>query len=257
MLHPIKAYLNYLLCSKNQYGVHSPFLFDFITKGLRGQHDISLDRARLFRKELLENTLEIDVTDFGAGSKVFKTNKRSLADIAAKAGISNKRGELLAKTVAYFKPERILEIGSSLGISSAFMSSGSPKTHITTLEGCPATTGIAMKYFKKFHFSNIEIIVGEFEETIDLAITKRQFDLIYFDGNHQKEPTISYFEKCLNSAQENSIFIFDDIHWTPDMEEAWDHIRAHPKVTLSVDTFKWGLVFFHKERAKQHFTLRI
>ena len=257
MLHPVKAYFNYLLSSKNQYGIHSPFLFDFMTKGLSHQGDIELDKVRSLRKELSENTGKINVTDFGAGSKVFKSNKRSIADIASKAGISNKRGELLSKTVSYFKPEHILEIGGSLGISSAYMASAAPEAHITTLEGCPAIAGIAKENFKKFHFPNIEVLVGKFEETLDLAITDKQFDLIFFDGNHQKEPTISYFEKCLKAAHESSIFIFDDIHWTPEMEEAWEHIRAHKKVTLSVDTFKWGFVFFSKGREKQHFTLRI
>ena len=257
MLYPAKAFLTFLINSKNQYGVHSPFLFDYMTKGLKNQGDIKLDKVMSLRKELVQNKLEIEVTDFGAGSKVFRTNKRRIADIASKAGISRKRGRLLTKTVAYFKPKQILEIGSSLGMSTCYMAVGNPEAKITTLEGCPAIAEIAKENFFKLGLNNIDMVVGQFEDTLDSIIKNQTYDLIYFDGNHQKEPTIAYFEKCLKTAHENSVFIFDDIHWTAEMEAAWDHIRNHKKVTLSVDTYKWGLVFFKTGRVKEHFTLRI
>ena len=228
-----------------------------MTKGLKKQGDIKFDNITSLRKELERNNLEIEVTDFGAGSKVFKTNKRRIADIAAKAGISKKRGKLLAKTVAYFKPKHILEIGSSLGISTGYMAAGNPQAQITTMEGCPTIAGIAKKNYAALGYSNINMIVGRFEDNLDKVLKDKTFDLIFFDGNHQKKPTISYFEKCLKTAHEDSVFIFDDIHWTEEMEAAWDHIRNHKKVSLSVDTYKWGLVFFHKGRGKEHFTLRI
>ena len=257
MLYPAKAFLTFLINSKNQYGVHSPFLFDYMTKGLKNQGNIKWDNITSLRKELERNNLEIEVTDFGAGSKVFKTNKRRIADIASTAGISKKRGKLLAKTVAYFKPQHILEIGSSLGMSTSYMALGNPEAQITTLEGCPAIAEIAKENYFKLGFSNINMVVGQFEDSLDDVIADQSFDLIFFDGNHQKKPTVTYFEKCLKSAHEDSVFIFDDIHWTEEMEAAWDHIRNHNKVTLSVDTYKWGLVFFHKGRGKEHFTLRI
>ena len=228
-----------------------------MTKGLKNQGDIKFDNITSLKKELERNYLEIEVTDFGAGSKVFKTNKRRIADIASKAGISKKRGKLLAKTVAYFKPHHILEIGSSLGISTSYMALGNPMAEITTMEGCPTIAAIAKENYAKLGYRNINMIVGRFEDTLDSAIKNQAFDLIFFDGNHQKEPTISYFEKCLKAAHEDSIFVFDDIHWTAEMEAAWDHIRNHKKVTLSVDTYKWGLVFFHKGRVKEHINLII
>ena len=257
MLYPAKALLHFLMASKNQYGVHSPFLFDYLTKGLKDQGTIKLDSVESLRKELEQNDLDIEVTDFGAGSKVFRTNKRSISKIASNAGISKKRGKLLAKTVAYFKPGQILEIGSSLGMSTCYMAIGNPEAQITTLEGCPEIAKIAKENYLQLGFKNISMVVGAFEKTLDAIIKDQTFDLIYFDGNHQKEPTIDYFEKCLKASHEDSVFIFDDIHWTEEMERAWDYIRNHKKVTLSVDTYKWGLVFFHTGRVKEHFTLRI
>ena len=128
---------------------------------------------------------------------------------------------------------------------------------ISPLRAARQSQVLPRKYFKKFHFNNIEVIVGEFGDTPLLYLKNNKFDLIYFDGNHLKEPTIAYFEQCLEAAHGNSIFIFDDIHWTNEMEAAWDIIRNHKKVTLSIDSVKWGLVFFRKNQVKQHFTLRI
>ena len=82
-----------------------------------------------------------------------------------------------------------------------------------------------------------------------------QLDFVFFDGNHKKKPTLSYFKQCLEVAHEDSIFIFDDIYWSTEMTEAWQEIKKHPKVTLSIDCFEMGIVFFKKEQAKEHFTV--
>jgi predicted O-methyltransferase YrrM len=257
LLHSIYAYCKYLIASKNQYGVHSPFLFNFLTKGLGQDKKIDLKKVLFLREELLRDHREIQVTDFGAGSKIFKNNTRSISKIASTAGTSKGRGKLLAKTTAHFKPDNILEIGTSLGISTAFMAAGAPEALITTMEGCPSTAKIAQENFQKLQLNNIEVIVGEFDQSLEHALLNQTYDLIFFDGNHQKEATINYVKKCLSAATEESVFIFDDIHWTKDMETAWREIKNHEKVTLSVDTFKWGLIFFSKGREKQHFTIRI
>lgn len=236
--------------------MHSPFVYDYITKGLGNSGPEIPNNILLYRKALLSNHDQIEITDFGAGSKVFKDDKRMISQLAATAGISRKRGALLFKTLNYFKPKTILEIGTSLGLATTYMSGFSNGTKVFTLEGCPETAGVAKKYFREYNFSNIEVIVGEFGVTLPAVLIDKKFDLIYFDGNHLKKPTIDYFTQCLAAAHEGSIFIFDDIHWTMEMEEAWDFIRNHKKVTLSIDSFKWGIVFFKKSQAKQHFTLR-
>jgi predicted O-methyltransferase YrrM len=218
---------------------------------------MDLSSTKQFRKSLGKNKNYIEVTDFGAGSRVFKDNKRQVSAIAAKAGISMKRGKLLSKTLDYFKPDRILEIGTSLGIATAYMAATCPKAKIITLEGCPTVAGIAKEAFEAFQLNNIEVVTGEFSNTLADVLKNNQFDFIYFDGNHQKEPTLDYFEQCLAAAHKDSVFIFDDIHWTKDMEEAWEEIKNHKSVTLSLDTYKWGMVFFREGQVKQHFTLRI
>jgi len=258
MLHIIKSYLTFLWKSKNEYSVHSPFVFDLVTKCF-------YDKAKYpeygvlkeYRNSLLNNHDTIEVTDFGAGSKVFKSNTREIAQIAKNAGISKKRAELLYRLAHYFNPENVLEIGTSLGLATSALSLGNPDGKITTLEGCPETSNIAKQQFEKFGLKNVNVILTEFKTYLESDNLKSAIcNLVYFDGNHQKEATLQYFDLLLPTATNDSVWIFDDIHWSSDMEAAWETIKENPKVTVTIDTFQWGLVFFRKEQPKEHFILR-
>ena len=151
----------------------------------------------------------------------------------------------------------MLEIGTSVGLGTATLSIGNPKATITTLEGCKNTAAIAQELFEAFKLKNIKLTIGNFNETLPSIIKNNKFDLIYFDGNHQKEATLNYFNLCLKTVHNNSIFIFDDINWSPEMQKAWLVIKNHPKVTISINTFFWGIIFFRKEQEKEHFTIRV
>ncbi len=252
--------MSFFTKSSKQHGIHSPFVFDLTRKCLhqsKPKEQSFIEQINDFRNSLLSNKNFIEVTDFGAGSRVFKSNKRLISAIAKNAGISKKRGILLFNIVSYFKPKQILEIGTSLGIATSCMSIGNPNAHIITLEGCPETAKIAKDQFNAFHLSNIETYIGEFEKTLSKVIQHNKFDLIYFDGNHQKEATINYFEKCLSSSHNESLFIFDDIHWNKEMEQAWEYIKNHKRVSISIDTYQWGMIFFRKEQKKEHFLIRV
>jgi predicted O-methyltransferase YrrM len=261
MLFQIKSYLQFLWHSKNEHAVHSPFVFTLITKCFYDTKS-KLEYAVLkeYRNSLLQNQNTIEVTDFGAGSKVFKSNTREISKIAKTAGISPKRAELLFRIVNYFQPDTILEIGTSLGLATSALSLGSRsvgiKSKITTLEGCPETAKIALEQFKKFGLTNINLEVTEFNSFLS-KIPTLNFKLIYFDGNHQKQATLDYFELLLPTITNETVWIFDDIHWSSEMEEAWRIIKNHPKVTVTIDTFQWGLVFFRREQPNEHFVIRI
>ena len=260
MIDQFKSFFSFLFASTNQHGIHSPFIYDLATKCFyahQKNYKEQFDKIRSYRKSLLKNNLSIEVTDFGAGSKVFKSNDRKVSDIAKNAGISKKRAELLIKVVHYFNPNHILEIGTSLGIGTACLSLSNPNAKIFSLEGCPETAKIAMDQFRKFYLNNIKVEVGNFKSTLPKNLLNKKYDLIYFDGNHQKEATINYFEQCLHTVHNDSVFIFDDIHWSKGMEEAWNYIKGHKKVTVSIDTYQWGIVFFRKEQPKEHFVIRV
>lgn len=258
MLFQIKSYLTFLFNSKNQHGVHSPFVYNLVTKcfyDTKKHPEYSILNNN--RNTLLENKNTIEVTDFGAGSRVFKSNIRAINQIAKNAGISSKRAELLFRVVNYFQPETILEIGTSLGLATSALSLGSKKAKITTLEGCAKTIAIAKNQFQLLNLNNIEFINTKFEDylkTFDFRLST--FDFVYFDGNHSKKATLEYFELLLTTITNNSVWIFDDIHWSLGMEQAWEIIKNHPKVTVTIDTFQWGIVFFRSEQEKEHFVIR-
>ncbi|GAB1309365.1 class I SAM-dependent methyltransferase [Urechidicola sp. KH5] len=258
MWYQIVSYLKFLKKATNQHGVHSPFVYNLVTKCFYQKSSRNkVELLNNYRSKLLQNNNTIEVTDFGKGSKIFKSNQRQISKIAKVAGISKKRAELLARIVSYFNSNKILEIGTSLGIGTASLHLGSTNAKITTLEGCPQTIQTAKETFDYFDYQNVNFVVGDFTNTLPKVLKAGTYDLIYFDGNHQKEPTLNYFRQCLSSVHNNSVFIFDDVHWTKDMEEAWKEIKQHPKVTVTIDTFFWGIVFFRKEQAKEHFTIRV
>ncbi len=258
MFFQIKSYFNFLLKSTNQHGVHSPFVFNLVTKCFYDSTpNPEYSILKNYRKSLLENKKFIEVTDFGAGSKVFKSNKRQIAKIATTAGISSKRAQLLYRIIHYFQPEVVLEIGTSLGLATAALSLGNPKTKIITVEGCAATANQSQLQLQKFNLQNVTLINAEFSTFLNASKTQSSiFDLIYFDGNHSRKATLDYFEILLPTITNNSVWIFDDIHWSLAMEEAWETIKNHPKVTVTIDTYQWGFVFFRIEQEKEHFIIR-
>jgi len=259
MLFQIKSYIKFLWNSKNEHGVHSPFVFDLVTKCFYdSKSHAEYTLLKNYRNSLLENKNTIEVTDFGAGSKVFKSNTRHVSKIAKTAGISTKRAELLYRIVNYFQPTSILEIGTSLGLATSALSLGNPKSKIITLEGCANTQSIAKNQLQLQNLENIEFVTTEFSKYLkNCQPNTEHYQLIYFDGNHSKKATLDYFELVLPTISNETIWIFDDIHWSKDMEAAWEIIKNHPKVKVTIDTFQWGMVFFRSEQKKEHFLIRV
>lgn len=256
MNHLIKAYIKFFFKAKNEHGVHSPFVFDLVTKCFYDNTNYpEYEVLKNYRNSLLANKNTIEVTDFGAGSRVFKSNTREIAAIAKNAGITVKNAELLFRIVRYFKPNSILEIGTSLGLATSALAAGNSNAKITTLEGCPNTSNQAQEQFQNTNLNNnIEFVISEFSTYLN-NFKQQIFDLVYFDGNHSKKATLDYFNLLLPTISNDTIWIFDDIHWSQDMEEAWTEIKNHPQVTVTIDTFQWGIVFFRKEQTKEHFVI--
>ncbi len=237
--------------------MHSPFVYALVTNCFYDKkHHAGYDILKQHRKKLLADTSTISITDFGAGSRVFKSNERPVTAIAKNAGISIKRQQLLSRLAQYFSPDTVLELGTSLGMGTMALALGVPLGEVTTVEGCVATSEKASYYFSAFDVKNIHLETSTFESFFR-ETTSETFDLVYVDGNHSKDATLQYFEMLLKYAHNDSVFIFDDIYWSKEMTEAWQEIVAHPKVTVSIDTFQWGLVFFRKEQLKEHFSIRI
>ncbi|MFL1012257.1 O-methyltransferase [Flavisericum labens] len=257
MLYQSIEFLKFLLRSTNQHGVHSPFVYDLVTQCFYDKKKHEAYSAILnYKKSLKTNHSKIMTTDLGAGSRISTKKARKVSEIAKNAGTTNQRAKLLYRIVNYFKPLSVLELGTSLGIATHAMALGNPKAKISSIEGCPNISEFTKDYFKKHGLKNTTVITGDIQNEIERR-TSNQYDLVFFDGNHQKEATLNYFETLLQTAHNDTVFIFDDIYWSKAMTEAWEIIKQHPKVTVTIDTFFWGFVFFRKEQAKEHFTIRI
>lgn len=257
MLYTIIEYIKFIFTSTNQHGIHSPFVYDLVTKCFYNRtYDANNEKILNYRNLLINNKSFITIQDLGAGSKVLSTNSRRVSNISKNAGIPYRRAKLLYRITKYFQPDSILELGTSLGMATCSLSLGTPKARIITIEGCPETASIAQAQFQLFKLNNINLIINKFDNELN-TLKKKNFDLIYFDGNHHKEATISYYNILAQTVNNDSIMIFDDIHWSKGMTEAWEIIKQDPKVTLTIDTFHWGFVFFRKEQEKQHFKIRL
>ncbi|MCK4406270.1 MAG: class I SAM-dependent methyltransferase [Bacteroidales bacterium] len=253
-------YIKYLRTEKTKFKIHSPFVYELITKVFEDSREYeAYDKVKTIRKELFSNDNPLEISDFGAGAKSYpySTSIKKIKHIVKQTGQSPKYSQLLFRIVKYFKPKSILELGTSFGLSTIYQSLASPESKIITIEGCANTADKAQRNFNTLKLKNIKLVIGNFNTTLPKVLKKYDtLDYVFIDGNHRKEQTIKYFEQCLPLSNNNSVFVFDDIHWSKGMEEAWEYIKKHPKVSVTIDIFFMGFVFFKKELSKQDFIIK-
>ncbi|MCG8578376.1 MAG: class I SAM-dependent methyltransferase [Bacteroidales bacterium] len=259
-LFQIKSYLKYRLNAryKKGYGLHSPFAFNLVREVFYGNEKYyAFDEINDYRKKLKQSNIKIEPIDYGAGSVAFNNRERHVSDMVGKSSIPCKYGELMFRLLQEIKPKTILELGTSIGLSSLYFSLADKRRKVYTIEGCENTAQVAKNTFEEMHCDNVNQIVGQFQDVLpELCSQLEEIDFVFFDGHHEKNATLNYFNNCLPYAVNNSVFVFDDIHWSKGMEEAWEIICSHPKVTVSMDLFQLGIVFFRQECQKQHFIVR-
>ena len=239
--------------------MHSPFVFDFIIHVLNDKTQYpAYQQVEALRNQLVKDPTILEVEDFGAGSSIDKTNRRSVSSIAKNAAKPKKYGQLLHRMVSYYQPQTILELGTSLGITTSYLALAKADARVITMEGATAIAETARENFKTLKLNNVEIITGNFDETLPPVI--RQLSTVNFafiDGNHRREPTERYFKQLLPLLNNNSIIIFDDIHCSKEMEHAWKTIQQDPAVRCTIDLFFIGIVLLRQEfKEKQHFAIR-
>jgi len=243
-------YLNYFIfsCHRNGHGIHSPFVFNLVSNIFRNKTrpDIVCSIEKI-RNRLLEDPRSIKVTDLGAGSKKMKNSLRKVSDITRYSAIPGKYGILLSNMAEAFGRPFILEFGTSLGISTMYLAASCPEAEVITLEGCSATSEIDSDNFREAGLRNIRILNGPFDEILpEIRNEKICPGLVFIDGNHRKKPVITYFNQVADMSDNNSVVIIDDINSSREMAEAWCEIKNHKNVTVSVDVFRMGIVFFRE-----------
>ncbi|MFZ9387770.1 MAG: O-methyltransferase [Chitinophagaceae bacterium] len=254
-------YLRYLAyaSSGKGHGIHSPFIFDFVTRVLNDRkHYADYDHPEELRRHMRADLRSITVRDLGAGSAVSNQSSRRVSSIARHAAKSPKYGQLLYRMARYFSPRTLIELGTSLGITTSYLARACPEASLYTLEGAPEIARLARENFEAMQLGNIRLVEGDFDDTLGKILEGiPQLDFAFIDGNHRRDPTEAYFHQLLARSHPGSVFIFDDIHWSRGMEEAWGTVCAHPAVTCTVDLFFIGIVFFRTEfYEKEHFSIR-
>lgn len=255
-----KAYLQYLNKSGTRHSVHSPFVYSLVDEVFRDKTDYpEFHEIETLRQKLLNKSQLIEITDFGAGAnlKSYEHRFERVSAIARKGSVDEKYGSLLFRLVRYFKPETILELGTSLGISTLYLALANREAKVYTLEGCTTKSEQASTNFQALNALNIDLHIGRFDIVLpDLVKDLKKLDFAFIDGHHTFDATIDNFETLLIKSHNDTVFVFDDIHWSRGMEKAWQHITDHEHVTVSVDLFRFGIVFLKKELSRQKFVIR-
>lgn len=259
-IYSVSKYIKYCLFSthKRGHGIHSPFVFNLVSKVFRNKINPEVVfKIEKIRQLMIADNRKINVTDYGSGSERMKSNLRKVSEIAKYSAVPRKYGILLAKLTEEFGKSDILELGTSLGISTMYMAASSPEVFVHTIEGCPETSEIARNNFEKSGFKNIRTYTGSFNEILpEIEQQKIRPGLVFIDGDHRKEPVINYFYKVANMVDYQSVIVFDDIYSSREMGKAWDEIKKFKKVTLTVDIFRMGLVFFRKGITRSDYIVR-
>jgi len=233
------TYIKYLFTSRTRYKTHSPYVYEFINNVLRDYEKYpEYSGLHKYRKKISSSSSLVETVDFGsgAGNKDYRTFTDKIGKIAKQRTHSKKRLELLFRLSRFFKPDQILEMGTAVGFSSLYLKRGFPEGKLTTMEGCAGLANIAARGFKIFYCEDIEIKIGNFDVTLPSTLKDiNTLDLVFFDGNHKREPTLNYFEQCMTKVNENSVFIFDDIHWSQGMSSAWRKIKSDKRVSFTID----------------------
>jgi len=242
----LKRLLLFYVNARTIYDIHSPFVASFL-------QIVVYDRRRfygftdieLFRRILRKNRYRIYLTDYGAGSKANPSQWREIRDIVRHGAVSPTTGRYLFRTVLFQNPSNILELGTSLGISTLYLRMAGKASPFITLEGCPETAGEARNNLLQMGYSDVKVVTGPFSETLPLVLACfPRLDLLYLDGDHRAAASYGYFLQCLEKAASGTIFIVADIHWSTEMEASWARMRAHPRVRGSLDLFRLGFLFF-------------
>ncbi len=241
----------------NIHSLHAPFIYE-LHKGVlsKKRKEAQHPEIEKVRKKFKVSNHNVQVIDYGSGSQKVKGERRQVSDIASYGLTQRKYAELMAHMIDWLECRNIIELGTSLGINALYLSR-SPKVKLTTFEGAPALAAIAMELLEDQR-NNVRVVEGNIDLTLPKFLeNSEKIDFVFFDANHQLAPTINYFELCLKYSHNETCFVFDDIHLTPEMDTAWKNIIDHYQVTLTIDIFQLGIVFINPELRKQHYVLEI
>ena len=253
LLFDIKVRLQYILRAHYRKGhwVHSPFTFHTLNYVIFERTPYySFNIIESLRQQLLHDNTTLTLQPLGTSQAKTTTIARELKNSTK----SPRQAQLLQRLCASNQSHYIIELGTNLGLSTAYLASNNSNSQVYTLEGQPQLCQIAQQNFKQLHLNNIQIIEGNINNTLPTLIQQiPQIDLLFIDANHQYQATINYYKLAKSKVHKNTIIIFDDIHWSEGMQQAWNEIRQDPDIRLAIDIFHMGIVWFNTDIPKQHY----
>lgn len=256
--HRLIAFLLFLLHVKSRkgYGIHSPFVFHLVTEVLNSNPSgsIELEKIEQLRKQLATDNRILPLYDLGTGQW---KKKPCIKDIVRKSVSPPKKLQALFKIAHYLQPDKIIELGTSLGLSALTFSKACPAARVITVEGSPYLAREAEENFRKLEVTSIDLRVGAFDDLLpEITSQLNSPFLAYIDGNHRYSATINYFKAFAELIDPRSCIIIDDIHWSVEMEKAWHEVCLHSKSIFCLDFFDFGVIFYRPNSAKSHYCLR-
>jgi predicted O-methyltransferase YrrM len=226
--------------------MHSPYMYDLLTQVFDDQKLYYVfETIEEAREEISHSDRLIMNLDLGAGSHKAHGASRTVAQIAGSAVSSPRKCEVLFRLAEQLQPKVTIELGSSLGISSAYLAAAYTDGRVYSFDGNPDLIRTAREFCADLKLNNIVFTDGNFDDTLPVQLESLpEIDLAYLDGNHRKEPTIKYYEMLRSKRAQNAVFVLDDIRWTREMFETWKEIKKDDTVRATVDAFSFGILFF-------------
>ena len=286
-IYRVGSYLRHCLTARHTggHGIHSPYLFEWVRMVLSDENSYyAWGEIEKVRAKMLADEREVSFVDYGARrphptspTKERGRDYRRICDIAKGSLAKKKYAQMLARLVNWLRgplltsPSRggigdgglaignglvIVELGTSLGVTTAYMAAMDKRNKVITYEGCPAVAEIAKENWEALGLKNIDCRVGEITAEI-LDRDLERVDVAFIDANHTYAGTRAYFNVLAEKAHRKSVMIVDDIHYNKEMEQAWREICADERVTSTMDLYQMGLVFFDKDYWKRDYRIRV
>ena len=255
MVSDIFRYLKFIMHTRNHkgHGVHSPFSFDFITNVMNETAPFYIfSKIEYQRNSLAQDTTEFFITDLGTGND----RTTSLKELIKREVKPRKYGQLLFRIVNHYQSKNILELGTSIGITTAYLASVDSRAKCSTIEGSKTKQQIAKSLHKDLKINNIKYICDNIDNCLEDIVKEYEYlDFVYFDANHTQEATKRYYDICVTKIHDKSVFVFDDIHWSNDMEIFWNELIKDERIKVSFELYGMGIVFFNSRIPKQQYKL--
>jgi predicted O-methyltransferase YrrM len=218
--------------------------------------DQELHQIHEWRKKLSKKNSILQTNDSGSGSKVHSGKGREVNSILRKSSIKHKYGRILYSLVKELNPQTVIELGTGIGISTAYLAKANETTKIFSIDADPEKSRFALHELKKLGINNVIFKTMLFKDIFPLLLKQSdQPAMVFIDGDHSYKGTLEYFESIKKLARPGSFIVFDDIRWSTGMEQAWDEVKSDPSVAISIDLFFIGIVFFREGIFKQDFVI--